>query len=298
MLHALLHNKLDETTPEPQRLEDALTSTVFGVIALVGAWRELARWLAVPIDTAVCEVQGDCWFWPRMAGAIPDVVLRLNDFLVIIEAKYRSGRNDLAVPDEPEEQAGDQIVRQYWAVRTSINHRFRYAEPIERAIAECKLIQVFVVDGRSRRARDEWKQSKHGLPESAVLQLITWQQLFRVLNDPRLSAQRWARDLRTYLESRQLDSFDGIGRHMASVSSVMPVKYWQSQRLVARLTESLRPFFTGTPSHVLFGWRAPTNRAKVRPLDFKSIHDFPSGKQIQSIFAWHSFEPHPRRKRE
>ena len=32
MLHAVLHHKLDETTPEPQRLEDALTSTVFGTL--------------------------------------------------------------------------------------------------------------------------------------------------------------------------------------------------------------------------------------------------------------------------
>ena len=32
MLHAVLHHKLDETTPEPQRLEDAITSTVFGTL--------------------------------------------------------------------------------------------------------------------------------------------------------------------------------------------------------------------------------------------------------------------------
>ena len=37
MLHAVLHHKLDETTPEPQRLEDALTSTVFGTLVMTDA---------------------------------------------------------------------------------------------------------------------------------------------------------------------------------------------------------------------------------------------------------------------
>ena len=34
MLHALLHGKLEESLPESDRREDALTSTVFGTLTL------------------------------------------------------------------------------------------------------------------------------------------------------------------------------------------------------------------------------------------------------------------------
>ena len=47
MLHAVLHGKLDESVPEPARLEDALTSTVFGALVWTGSWDLLAGWLAV-----------------------------------------------------------------------------------------------------------------------------------------------------------------------------------------------------------------------------------------------------------
>src|SRR5206468_3570724 len=98
MLHALLHHKLDELIPEPQRREDALTSAAFGTLVLVNAWDMLARWLGVSDDQPV-SANSDCWFWPRLAFAEPDVVLRLGGSLVVVEAKYRSGRNDL-VPAE------------------------------------------------------------------------------------------------------------------------------------------------------------------------------------------------------
>ena len=45
MLHALLHGKLDPTVAEPERLEDALTSTVFGTLAIVEAWDLIEDWL-------------------------------------------------------------------------------------------------------------------------------------------------------------------------------------------------------------------------------------------------------------
>jgi len=38
MLHALLHGKLDEAEPMPQRFEDVLTSTVFGTLVFAEAW--------------------------------------------------------------------------------------------------------------------------------------------------------------------------------------------------------------------------------------------------------------------
>ena len=45
MLHALLHGKLDAGLSEPHRLEDTLTSSVFGTLVMVGEWELLATWL-------------------------------------------------------------------------------------------------------------------------------------------------------------------------------------------------------------------------------------------------------------
>ncbi|MCH8130685.1 MAG: hypothetical protein IIC70_12405, partial [Acidobacteria bacterium] len=104
MLHALLHGKLDEKTPEPERLEDALTSTVFGTLVLADAGDVLADWLgrARRVDGGRRPVKdrriNGVWFWPQLALAEPDVVLRLGDELFVIEAKYRSDRHD-APPD-------------------------------------------------------------------------------------------------------------------------------------------------------------------------------------------------------
>ena len=100
MLHAVLHGKLDESLPEPDRLEDALTSTVFGALVWTGSWNLLARWLqggASGGDADHVAGRWECWFWPRMAFAEPDVVLRLDGALVVVEAKYRSDRHDVAV---------------------------------------------------------------------------------------------------------------------------------------------------------------------------------------------------------
>ena len=100
MLHALLHGKLDLELPEPHRREDALTSIVFGTLRMVEAWDVLANWLDVEPLSSGQEGTVACWFWPRLAGAVePDVVLRLGDTLVVVEAKYRSGRHDLSLDE-------------------------------------------------------------------------------------------------------------------------------------------------------------------------------------------------------
>src|ERR1039458_8994809 len=98
MLHGLLHGKLEATVPEPQRLEDAFTSVVFGTLVWLDAWDILARWLDIPCDCSngCCESpSNECWFWPRMASAEPDVVLRVGNALVVVEAKYKSGKHNL-----------------------------------------------------------------------------------------------------------------------------------------------------------------------------------------------------------
>jgi len=245
MLQAVLHRIFNESTLEPQRLEDALTSTVFGVLVHVEAWKVLSDWLgASPI---ACGITGDsetseCWFWPRMEFATPDVVLRIGDTLLVVEAKYRSGRHDVAEDEEVEEHGGDQLVRQYNSVKALPSSRRIYARSLERAISECHLGQVFLVDARRmRRARREYEESKEKLPPTADLRLVTWQSLYRLLAEPELFEHRWADDLKAYLRLTGLESFDGIGRRFPSQSGARLIVEWR-----APINELTRPRYGWT----------------------------------------------------
>jgi hypothetical protein len=126
MLHATLHGKLALLTPEAERLEDAITSTVFGTLAMVERWDVLSQWLSPSPDSSPSE-PNDIWFWPTLrtpgCTTIPDVCVRLGNRLIVVEAKYRSGRNDLASNDETPDQMRDQLVRQYRCLSAAAEER-------------------------------------------------------------------------------------------------------------------------------------------------------------------------------
>jgi hypothetical protein len=229
MLHALLHGKLDPAIAEPQRLEDALTSSVFGTLVLVQAWDLLAVWLGADPPTTVDGTQEvDCWFWPRLAGGVePDVILRLGQTLIVVEAKYRSGRHDLSLDDPEDERPVDQIDRQHRAVSPPYERRSPYPELLERAVRDCRVVQAFVVDARRmRQARREHAESRKLLPEEAALNLVTWQALHKLLLDPRLSRLRWAADVTTYLTLSGLATFHGIRRDIPEAESLPAIGGW------------------------------------------------------------------------
>ena len=259
MLHAFLHGKIDESLPELDRREDALTSTVFGALVWTGSWNLLARWLqggASGGDADPVAGRWECWFWPRMAFAEPDVVLRLDGALVVVEAKYRSDRHDVAVDVTADPGRGDQLVRQYRSVTTSSGNRMPYAEPLEQAIRHCELVQVFLVDARrQRRARREWAESRGHLPPAATLRFVTWQDLFRLLREPSRS-WRWAADLRDYLERLDLDTFEGIGRSSVSADDMRSVGRWRTYQRRPRLRQTMSPVPDGAPAAFVlyFGW--------------------------------------------
>ncbi len=227
MLHALLHGKLDPTVAEPNRLEDALTSTVFGTLAIVDAWGLIEDWLGVPASSTPAREEHECWFWPRLAGGVePDVILRIGNTLVVVEAKYRSGRHDLSL-DEDEERPADQIVRQCRAVSPPHDSRSAYPDLLERAVRDCELVQTFVVDARRmRRARRERDESLALLPAGSTLRLVTWQELYRLLEAGH-SATRWGVALMSYLRSCGLASFRGIRRNLAGASDLESLADWR-----------------------------------------------------------------------
>ncbi len=244
MLHALLHAKLEPHLPEPQRLEDALTSSVFGTLLLVEAWDLLGDWL---LGTASWNSLGDrCegWFWPRLAyGVEPDVVLRLGDVLVVVEAKYRSSRHDLASDEEEPERPVDQLVRQHLAVSPPYDNRPQYPASLELAVRNCELAQVFVVDGRRMRtAQGELEESRALLPANSRLSLVTWQQLYALLASDSTGGKRWRQDVRAYLALCGLASFGGIRSAFPPVDRFLSLHSWNPLGRIADAPISLSTF--------------------------------------------------------
>lgn len=273
MLHAILHGKLEPTVPEPQRLEDTLTSCVFGTLVVAGAWELLANWLCFPPillskDGALVR---ECWFWPRLAFAEPDVVFRIGETLAVVEAKYRSGRHDLLSEDDAAKDDCDQLVRQYRSVTTPLTDRVRYSDEIECAIKDCHLVQVFLVDARRvRRARRELAESITRLPSDALISLATWQSLYSKLNDPKWSSQCWAADLRAYLRISGLATFDGVPRELGPRGCLEAIRGW------ALASDSGHADFRGIPTvalsqaSTLHGWRAAGRRTKREGIEMVS----------------------------
>ncbi len=227
MLHALLRRKLHPSIPEPERLEDALTSAVFGPLLWMRAWTTLLEWFGDVTAPADSFVHG-YWFWPRLELAEPDVMVRIGDRLFVVEAKFGSGRHDVAVVDGDEGRISDQIVRQYESIKRPRARRLNYDPPIEAAIAECRLTQLMVVDARRlRRARREYVESLAALPAGADLRLVTWQQLHtRLLHLG--TRDDWVEDVIAYLDLVGVDSFNGVGHGVGADPRIAGVRRWRA----------------------------------------------------------------------
>ncbi len=291
MLHALLQGKLDPTVAEPQRREDVLTSTVFGTLVLVEAWELLGEWLQLPELSDGPDAEYECWFWPHLPGGVePDVVLRLGGTVVVVEAKYRSGRHDLSFDEEYEDKPVDQILRQYNGASRLRDKRSTHPDALEQAVQECQLRQAFLVDARKiRRARREYSESRGRLPYAARERfgLVTWQELYGRLLKPEWSRRRWAADLKTYLEECGLASFQGIKRDAAEARQLTRLSEWRP--VPTRLTD---PSFETAAAHLNYAnlgelrdWRpfvmqpkGPTFRIDVALL---------GNPAIESLRFWH-----------
>lgn len=126
MIPALVKGKL---SLEQENLEDLLTSTVFGLLQYVPVKLGLSRLLArgtyfpqspkrnFPHFDSVSK--HDFWPWLKeidCQGAEPDVLITLNDdsglmHVILIEAKYRSGKSSFPDPTKP--APTDQLAREW-----------------------------------------------------------------------------------------------------------------------------------------------------------------------------------------
>jgi hypothetical protein len=291
VLHALLQGKLESTVAEPQRREDALTSTVFGTLVLVEAWELLGEWLQVPAPSGGPDAENECWFWPHLPGGVePDVVLRLGGTVMVVEAKYRSGRHDLSLDEEYEDKPVDQIQRQHNAVSDLRDQRSMHPDALERAVRECQLRQAFLVDARKiRRARREYHESRERLPDAAKgrFVLVTWQELYGRLLKPEWSRRRWAADLRTYLEECGLASFQGIKRDAAEAGQLTRLSEWRPvpTGLTAPSFDTAAAHLSHTKLGELRHWHPLVNQAKAPT--FRIDIALLGNPAIESLRHWH-----------
>jgi hypothetical protein len=233
VLHATIHQKLDPSVPEPHRIEDALTSSVFGTLALVGAWSLLAQWLGVRSANVLpkgCHV----WFWPRLRYAEPDVILRLGQRLIVVEAKYRSGKHDLS---DPSLTIRDQIHRQVESLQVLARDRDCASPELAAAASACETTFLMVVDGRRMaRALREFNESKQRVPAETDLRLVTWQALYPLLV---ASEAYWAAELRRYLDLTGLAAFLGIPAGLSKPTRDLSQGWSHSGLAPARLSAGL-----------------------------------------------------------
>jgi hypothetical protein len=288
MLHAILQGKLGAMTPDAERLEDAVTSAVFGTLLMLERWDVLVRWLS-PSSRLEQGASGEMWFWPTLhlpnASVTPDVIARAGSHAFVVEAKYASARNDLARDEEKPEEICDQLVRQYMCIVTSVHERRPYPEAIDTTLAECSVQQIFLVDGRRlRRAHRELRESLELEPRMKVVPR-TWQQLDRVLHET-CAGLRWAKDLRRFLEIEGLSAFVGFaGSIVSSTSSLMFVKSWTAS---TRPSSGLRQVFSAElplrVAPIVLWRRSETARGRWMHID---------GARVGRVLGWRS-EPSNR----
>src|SRR5687767_12945407 len=180
MLHAELHNKFDIDTLDFERSEDILTSTVFGTLLTAeGGPTVLREWL----QNADFGDRGqelrlpggavDYRFWPSLGGCTPDLVLRFDDFVCVLEMKYRSGASDIHREDADEPEL--QLTKQWEACKDGS----RLMQAFGLAIRFKHSAVVYVVDG-ARGVRGSFNDVRNARQrrgcEGGRIGILFWQQ--------------------------------------------------------------------------------------------------------------------------
>ena len=237
MLHAELRGK---ASPEDTYAEDALTSTVFGTLFAVGeaAVPVLRAWLAKarPADEATPAwptIAGvdNYWFWPRLRAAgdaggevEPDLVIECDGLLVVIEAKFLSGKSGRAAEREDQQAAiADQLVREWRSVvpvpgAASAPPGTARRDGLAPAIARCaRRVLVYLVK-RSHAVKAEHELAASlaaagALAPRPAFYLLHWEHLDEVLTAASLVGvvPRWQQELRALLYRRGIAAFRGVG---------------------------------------------------------------------------------------
>lgn len=181
VLYAENNGKLVPDGSEHERAEDVLTSTVWGTLFLTGAWDLVIEWLKAARDEQGRGVDlgpsddEPPWFrfWPRLGRVEPDLLLRLGSTLVLIEAKYLSGKSGAGYDEEGDSR--DQLVLQWRSILPTSAVAALYPDGVRDVLAATTSRSVvYLVRARAaRKAEMELEASRERLPPDARLYLLT-----------------------------------------------------------------------------------------------------------------------------
>jgi len=294
VLHAELHGKVAPDADDIARREDVLTSTVFGTLFIADAWGVLLEWLklAKPIGGARALVPPTItsprtyWFWPRLMGATePDVLLRAGEMLVLIEAKYLSGKSGTGVaaviPQSGLEEVTDQLVREWNACSRSADMQ-GYPNDLREAIKSCARVLVYLVRRSSLAKAIRAVRDSANLVDDASMHILTWEDLDDVLAS---QGTRWAKELRAYLHRRGVAAFRGF-RCDVPQSPVGKLSGWSFNILPTTL--HMRAVFSTSQLSLLKGFasRSPRVGRPTYPAAWARIMPPAAIDHLRSLAAW------------
>ncbi|RKG66348.1 hypothetical protein D7V80_20125 [Corallococcus sp. CA054B] len=224
MLAAELHGKLGDGTNARDRMEDVLTSSVFGLLRCMESPDLLVTWLGESrsaVDGAGRLVTGavhsaDIHLWPRLRTRELDVLVLLRGPLGLhvigIECKYASGKSNASVDDTGDDEqhtagSSDQLAYYMDALAAdALQSRPYRPEEVRRR-------SLLYLTAHAAMPREDLEASWKARREHSAIDLhwLPWRELAPLLPQdsqthclPRLLAE-----LRQVLERRGLATFTG-----------------------------------------------------------------------------------------
>jgi hypothetical protein len=265
MLMALLHGKLSR---DQENMEDILTSNVFGILKYLPPGTALVPFLrkAVtpeqdhPLVSLSSDVEVKCEFWPWLGksdntGCEPDVLIRLTcpsnkKTLILIEAKYHSGKsseeekdpNEKLAREQSEEIASLGVDHSDEPVKDQLSREWRNLRRLaEKESAEPVLI--YLTAGFVCPTEDIEASQKALKGEKGKISWLSWRHLPSLITD---SHYEVLRDLAAALRRLDLIFFEGFSKvdtpvHIQWAFSVEPVRFdWTCPQIRESLQWRLR----------------------------------------------------------
>ncbi|MDA8014554.1 MAG: hypothetical protein MPK09_02945 [Gammaproteobacteria bacterium] len=121
MTIAEIHGKISGSGSNlSDRLEDLLTSDVFGPLRYLPfadgfqhIFREARLYSDPEKRLEVAKNTPEVCFWPKLPKSEPDVLIECGDHLLLVEAKYLSGKSGEFDEDDVETAKSDQLAREF-----------------------------------------------------------------------------------------------------------------------------------------------------------------------------------------
>lgn len=246
MTIAELHGKLNPDRPNGahERMEDLLTSDVFGTMKYVGWQHGFINWLrsaqspdgkyfaedVLPVDDIIKCAR--FMFWPLLKNnREPDVLIgfeteRGEIFQLMIEAKYFSGASDIEMDIERKmpDRSGNQIADQ-------VNCFPDYFPDIQNKVI--KNIHIYVTADDSCPLQTYERAVNHILKKEISLFWLNWQSLLAFLKNTQIEdkgRQEMINDLINLLQRKNLVPFDGFKINLIGEwSTLIGQSFWQAQ---------------------------------------------------------------------